>query len=156
MKLEKLLPRFVLNRYYGWYVLGGYEIDTAEKALRSELEGWKAKNLNKPFVFTEYGADTDSGIHKLPSVQWSQEYQIEVLEMNHRVFDSCDFVKGDRSGLSRISRLARAFTALTVIRKASLQGNASPKRLRFISNSGGKTCRWIIRGENNGIRFYGS
>jgi beta-glucuronidase len=85
-----------LNRYYGWYVLGGYEIDTAEKALRSELEGWKAKNLNKPFVFTEYGADTDSGIHKLPSVQWSQEYQIEVLEMNHRVFDSCDFVKGEQ------------------------------------------------------------
>ncbi|MDR2177477.1 MAG: beta-glucuronidase [Treponema sp.] len=85
-----------LNRYYGWYVLGGYEIDTAEKALRSELEGWKAKNLNKPFVFTEYGADTDGGLHKLPSVQWSQEYQIEALEMNHRVFDSFDFIKGEQ------------------------------------------------------------
>jgi beta-glucuronidase len=85
-----------LNRYYGWYVLGGYEIGTAEQALRSELEGWKAKNLNKPFVFTEYGADTDGGLHKLPSVQWSQEYQVEVLEMNHRVFDAYDFVKGEQ------------------------------------------------------------
>ncbi|MDR3138938.1 MAG: beta-glucuronidase [Treponema sp.] len=85
-----------LNRYYGWYVLGGYEIDTAEQALRSELEGWKAKNLNKPFVFTEYGADTGGGLHKLPSVQWSQEYQVELLEMNHRVFDSYDFIKGEQ------------------------------------------------------------
>lgn len=85
-----------LNRYYGWYVLGGGDIDTAELALRSELEGWKAKNLQKPFVFTEYGADTGAGIHKLPSVQWSEEYQIEALDMNHRVFDAYDFVKGEQ------------------------------------------------------------
>jgi beta-glucuronidase len=85
-----------LNRYYGWYVLGGNEIDTAEAALHSELDGWKAKNLNKPFVFTEYGADSGIGIHKLPSVQWSQEYQNEVLEMSHKVFDSFDFIKGEQ------------------------------------------------------------
>jgi beta-glucuronidase len=85
-----------LNRYYGWYVLGGYDIDAAEQALRSELEGWKAQNLGKPFVFAEYGADTDGGLHKLPSVQWSQEYQTEVLEMNHRVFDSYDFIRGEQ------------------------------------------------------------
>ncbi|MDR0638994.1 MAG: beta-glucuronidase [Spirochaetaceae bacterium] len=85
-----------LNRYYGWYVLGGCDIDIAEQALRSELDGWKAQHLNKPFMFTEYGADTDSGLHKLPSVQWSQEYQIEALEMNHRVFDAYDFIKGEQ------------------------------------------------------------
>jgi beta-glucuronidase len=85
-----------LNRYYGWYVLGGAEIGAAELALRSELDGWKARSLNKPFVFTEYGADTSAELHKLPSVQWSQEYQIECLEMNHRVFDRYDFVKGEQ------------------------------------------------------------
>jgi beta-glucuronidase len=95
-KCFELCDFISLNRYYGWYVLGGYDIDAAEGALRSELEGWKAKNLNKPFVFTEYGADTDGGLHKLPSVQWSQEYQIETLEMNHRVFDAYDFVKGEQ------------------------------------------------------------
>ena len=77
-------------------MLGGYDIDIAEQALRSELDGWKAQNLNKPFVFTEYGADTDSGLHKLPSVQWTQEYQIEALEMNHRVFDAYDFIRGEQ------------------------------------------------------------
>ena len=34
--------------------------------------------------------------HKLPSVMWSQEYQGEVLEMLHKVFDSYGFVKGEQ------------------------------------------------------------
>ncbi|MDR0706766.1 MAG: beta-glucuronidase [Treponema sp.] len=85
-----------LNRYYGWYVKGGYEIGDAENWLRGELEGWKNKCPGKPFVFSEYGADTDGTLHKLPSVMWSQEYQIEYLDMCHRVFDSFDFIKGEQ------------------------------------------------------------
>ena len=84
-----------LNRYYGWYEMGGAEISDAEEAFRAEMDAWKEKGLNKPFVFTEYGADTNGMEHKLPSVMWSQEYQIEYLEMCHRVFDSCDFVKDE-------------------------------------------------------------
>jgi beta-glucuronidase len=49
-----------------------------------------------PFVFSEYGADTDEALHKLPSVMWSQEYQTEYLEMCHRVFDFFDFIKGEQ------------------------------------------------------------
>jgi beta-glucuronidase len=84
-----------LNRYYGWYAMGGYEISDAEEAFRSELDAWAAKDINRPLIFTEYGADTNGSVHKLPSVMWSQEYQIEYLEMCHRVFDSYDFVKGE-------------------------------------------------------------
>lgn len=85
-----------LNRYYGWYVKGGCEISEAEEAFRKELDEWKALNLNKPFLFTEYGADTLGTEHKLPSVMWSQEYQDEYLKMTNRVFDSYDFVKGEQ------------------------------------------------------------
>ena len=85
-----------LNRYYGWYIKGGYEISDAEDDFRAEMDKWQAKNLNKPFIFTEYGADTLPSEHKLPSVMWSQEYQDEVLEMQHRVFDSYDFIKGEQ------------------------------------------------------------
>ena len=85
-----------LNRYYGWYILGGYEIVDAEKRFRAEMDEWKALDLNKPFVFTEYGADTLPSEHKLPSVMWSQEYQNEVLELQHRVFDSYDFIRGEQ------------------------------------------------------------
>ena len=85
-----------LNRYYGWYILGGYEISEAEIKFRKEMDDWAALNLNKPFIFSEYGADTMPSEHKLPSVMWSQEYQCEVLNMLHSVFDSYDFVKGEQ------------------------------------------------------------
>ena len=85
-----------LNRYYGWYVMGGYEISDAEMRMRQEMDAWKEKELNKPFIFTEYGADTQESVNKLPSTMWSEEYQIEILEMSHGVFDDYDFVKGEQ------------------------------------------------------------
>ena len=85
-----------LNRYYGWYVKGGYEICDAMELFRKEMDGWKALNLNKPFIFTEYGADTLGSEHKLPSVMWSQEYQEEYLAENHAMMDAYDFVKGEQ------------------------------------------------------------
>lgn len=84
-----------LNRYYGWYTMGGYEIADAEVAFRQEMDAWAAKNMDKPLIFTEYGADTSAMENKLPSVMWSQQYQIEYLEMCHRVFDSYDFISGE-------------------------------------------------------------
>ena len=85
-----------LNRYYGWYMKGGYEISVAEELFRKEMNAWKEKKLNKPFICTEYGADTLASEHKLPSVMWSQEYQDEYLKMTHEVFDSYDFIKGEQ------------------------------------------------------------
>ncbi len=84
-----------LNRYYGWYVMGGAGIVDAEAAFRKEMDGWNQVRGDRPVIFTEYGADTLASEHKLPSVMWSQEYQNEYLEMNHRVFDSYDFVQGE-------------------------------------------------------------
>lgn len=84
-----------LNRYYGWYVMGGYQMSDAEVAFHQELDGWQALAGDRPLIFTEYGADTMPSEHKLPSVMWSQEYQDEYLAMNHRVFDSYDFIQGE-------------------------------------------------------------
>lgn len=85
-----------LNRYYGWYIKGGYEISDAFEDFREEMRQWKEVEPDKPFMFTEYGADTLAMEHKLPSVMWSQEYQEEVLEQLHKVFDSLDFVVGEQ------------------------------------------------------------
>ena len=84
-----------MNRYYGWYVMGGAQLPDAEAAFRKEMDGWKSVLNGRPMIFTEYGADTMSSEHKLPSVMWSQEYQNEYLEMNHTVFDDYDFVQGE-------------------------------------------------------------
>jgi len=82
----------MLNRYYGWYVNTG-DLAGAEVAWRKELEGWAGEN--KPIIITEYGADTMPGLHSLTPQPWSEEYQVEYLEMNHRVFDSVDAVVGE-------------------------------------------------------------
>lgn len=84
------------NRYYGWYVLGGPDIVEAEYAFRAEMDAWMKLEPNKPMIFTEYGADTHAAIDKLPSVMWSESYQIEMLEMVERVFDSYEAVVGEQ------------------------------------------------------------
>jgi beta-glucuronidase len=83
----------MLNRYYGWYVNTG-ELRAAEMAWEEELRGWASEG--KPIVITEYGADTFPGLHALPPIPWSEEYQVDYLDMNHRVFDRIDAVVGEQ------------------------------------------------------------
>ncbi|PVU81147.1 beta-glucuronidase [Cellulomonas sp. WB94] len=83
----------MLNRYYGWYVNTG-ELDSAEREWRTELEAWATDG--KPIIITEYGADTMAGVHTVVSQPWSEEYQVDYLAMNHRVFDSVDAVVGEQ------------------------------------------------------------
>ncbi len=93
-KCAYLCDILCLNRYYGWYVMGGYEISNAEEGFQKELMGWES--YQKPIIMTEYGADTYAGEHRLPSVQWSEEYQMEYLEMQHRVFDNTASIVGEQ------------------------------------------------------------
>jgi beta-glucuronidase len=84
----------MLNRYYGWYVNTG-DLAAAELAWEEELTAWAGEG--KPIIITEYGADTYPGLHSLAAENpWSEEYQVEYLEMNHRVFDRIDAVVGEQ------------------------------------------------------------
>jgi beta-glucuronidase len=83
----------MLNRYYGWYVNTG-ELRAAEMAWEEELRGWASEG--KPIIITEYGADTYPGLHSVTTMPWSEEYQIDYLDMNHRVFDRIDAVVGEQ------------------------------------------------------------
>ena len=89
----KLSDVICLNRYYGWYVYGG-ELETAKKALAREMQMWE--KVNKPVMFTEYGADTVAGFHDTVPVMYTEEYQVAYYEMNHEVFDKLDFVVGEQ------------------------------------------------------------
>jgi beta-glucuronidase len=84
----------MLNRYYGWYLYTG-DLEGAELAWEEELTAWAGEG--KPIIITEYGADTYPGLHAVVAGNpWSEEYQIEYLEMNHRVFDRIDAVVGEQ------------------------------------------------------------
>jgi beta-glucuronidase len=83
----------MLNRYYGWYVNTG-DLSAAERAWEEELKGWASEG--KPIIITEYGADTYPGLHSVTPTPWTEEYQVEYLDMNHRVFDRIDAVVGEQ------------------------------------------------------------
>lgn len=36
------------------------------------------------------------GLHKIPEVIFSEEYQVEYLRENHKAFDACDFLIGEQ------------------------------------------------------------
>jgi beta-glucuronidase len=107
--ISDLFDVLLLNRYYGWYAQTG-DLDSAERVLEAELREWAERG--KPIVMTEYGADTQPGLHSLTSEPWSEEFQTDFLAMYHRVFDRIDAVVGEqiwhfadfatRSGISRV------------------------------------------------------
>ncbi|GAB3715182.1 beta-glucuronidase [Nocardiopsis nanhaiensis] len=91
-QLAELGDVLMLNRYYGWYVNTG-DLASAEIGLEEELRAWASEG--KPIIITEYGADTISGLHAVNPGPWTEEYQVEYLDMNHRVFDRIDAVIGE-------------------------------------------------------------
>ncbi|MBW9120459.1 beta-glucuronidase [Microbacterium trichothecenolyticum] len=74
-----------MNRYYGWYI-GPGDLATAELYLQGDIQGW-IDRTGKPIMMTEYGADTQPGLHSVWDQAWTEEYQTDLLEMYHRVFD---------------------------------------------------------------------
>jgi beta-glucuronidase len=92
-RVSKFADVLMLNRYYGWYTHTG-DLAGAEHAWRQELQSWAREG--KPIIITEYGADTMPGLHSLTPAPWTEEYQVDYLAMNHRVFDSVPAVVGEQ------------------------------------------------------------
>lgn len=84
----------MLNRYYGWYLLSGYELNDGFDKLDEELSKWD--KTGKPVMFTEYGTDALQGLTRLPAIQWTENYQEEYLEGYHKVFDKHPCVMGEQ------------------------------------------------------------
>ncbi|NJM40014.1 MAG: beta-glucuronidase [Anaerolineae bacterium] len=81
-----------MNRYWGWYVLGG-ELDKALAALEQELDSVWSK-FHKPVMMTEFGADTMAGMHGHPAVMWTEEYQAEYMRGHLGVAARKDYIAG--------------------------------------------------------------
>ncbi|WP_041796782.1 beta-glucuronidase [Modestobacter italicus] len=91
--ISDLFDVLMINRYYGWYANTG-DLVASERLLEAELREWAQRG--KPIVMTEYGADTQAGQHSLIGETWSEEYQVDLLAMYHRVFDRIDAVVGEQ------------------------------------------------------------
>lgn len=92
--ISDLFDVIMLNRYYGWYFQSG-DLASAEALFTEELQGW-VDRYGKPIIITEYGADTVAGLHSIYHQPFTEDYQVEYLAMNSRVFDSFDAVIGEQ------------------------------------------------------------
>jgi beta-glucuronidase len=81
-----------MNRYWGWYVLGG-ELDKARANLEKELDQVWDK-WHRPIIMTEFGADTIPGYHGKPNVMWTEDYQADYIRMHMEVAAARDYVAG--------------------------------------------------------------
>ncbi len=93
-KLNDLVDVICLNRYWGWYYKHFGDLTDIPTYMVPELHSFHEK-YHKPIILTEFGVDTVEGLHSLPSVTFSEEYQVEALEEHAKVFDSMDFVIGE-------------------------------------------------------------
>jgi beta-glucuronidase len=63
-----------LNRYHAWYSDVG-ELEIVRIAAKAEAINWM-RTWNKPLIFSEYGADTVTGLHNSPSWLFTEEWQV--------------------------------------------------------------------------------
>lgn len=82
-----------VNRYIGWYV-DFADLSIIPEKLKASLQGYYDK-YKKPVIVTEFGVDTIAGLHSLPSVAFSEEFQIEFIKAYQDVFNQLDFIIGE-------------------------------------------------------------
>ncbi|PAV80579.1 hypothetical protein WR25_19121 [Diploscapter pachys] len=80
-----LLDIICVNRYYGWYINMG-SLDWVNSSLIYDIAQWK-EIFRKPIIITEYGADSISGLNQEPSIDFSEQYQNEIIMKTHEAFD---------------------------------------------------------------------
>jgi beta-glucuronidase len=81
-----------LNRYYAWYSEPG-QLDLACQMLSDEMDAMYEK-FGKPFLLSECGADTVSGIHADPPELFSEEFQVEFIRRYLEVVRSKPYAIG--------------------------------------------------------------
>ena len=92
-RIADLFDVICLNRYYGWYVATGDPV-AAEAGLERELIAWQERYA-RPIIMTEYGADAMPGVRSMWDQPWTEEYQVKVLDLYHRVHDRIPAVIGE-------------------------------------------------------------
>lgn len=92
-KVGDLVDFIGLNRYFGWYDEIG-NIKAAEPLLKRDLEAYY-EQFKKPVIMFEFGAEAIEGMHSLPSVAFSEEYQTDFLREYCRIFDELPYVQGE-------------------------------------------------------------
>ncbi len=92
-KVAQLADVIGLNRYIAWYT-DFTDLSVIAKKLTAELTNYHEK-FKKPILLSEFGADTIAGLHQLPSVAFSEEFQVEFIAEYQKTIHQLPFVIGE-------------------------------------------------------------
>lgn len=144
-KCADLFDVVMLNRYNGWYTDTG-NLALGEKKLRDEIDGWIKLCPGKPIIFTEYGPDTLDGLRDYQRRPWSEEYQIDMLGMFHRVFDDYPQVVGEQMWNFADFRTIPGILRVGGNRKGMFTRDRLPKAAAYVVRD-----RWLAMREQLGF-----
>ncbi|MFC3039189.1 beta-glucuronidase [Virgibacillus xinjiangensis] len=128
-KINDLCDIISLHRKDGWDEMGGYELSDAETEMKETLASWEA--IGKPVFITSEAAESVSGEWKLPSVQWSEPYQVESLEMQQQMLEELPFIIGEQVHFADI-QAKEGLTAIDTHRSGVFTRNRQPKMAAYL------------------------
>ena len=67
-----------INRYHAWYSDFG-DLSLIDAQIRHSITSYLDR-FHKPVILTEFGADTIAGLHSLPGLAFSEEFQDEFIQ----------------------------------------------------------------------------
>lgn len=129
-KVSQWLDVICVNRYYAWYSDHGH-LEVIGLQLKNEMLEWYEK-YHKPIIMTEYGADTIAGLHKLPPVAFSEEFQCAFLNEFHKAFDQLEFMIGEHVWAFADFQTKQGLTRVDGNKKGVFTRNRQPKMAAFL------------------------
>ncbi len=118
-----------LNRYYGWYEYPG-NLEYAAKVLGSEMDEI-FNRYRKPVMFTEFGADTLSGLHSTSVQMFTEEYQAKLIEMYIGIIRSKHYTIGEQLWNFADFRTPQNFRRVVLNLKGIFTRERQPKLAAF-------------------------
>ncbi|XP_053660796.1 beta-glucuronidase [Anopheles marshallii] len=121
------------NRYNAWYANSG-KLNMITNRVIEEAEAWNKKH-NKPILMSEYGADTQEGLHTLPAYIWSEDYQTRVFSQHFKAFDALrkkNFFIGEFVWNFADFKTAQTYTRVGGNKKGIFTRNRQPKAAAYL------------------------
>lgn len=121
------------NRYNAWYANSG-KLNMITNRVIEEAQAWNKKH-NKPVLMSEYGADTQEGLHTLPAYIWSEDYQTRVFSQHFKAFDALrkqNFFIGEFVWNFADFKTAQTYTRVGGNKKGIFTRNRQPKAAAYL------------------------
>jgi len=121
-----------INHYFAWYHDPG-RLDVIETQTLHDLTQWH-RTFNKSVILSEFGAGAVIGLHQLPGVMFTEDYQSSTLESYWSALDRLrsDFLVGEMIWNFADFNTAQASTRVAGNRKGLFTRTRQPKQAAYV------------------------